>query len=223
MPYCWCRNTVLAVYPKLDWLLKGYRERSQSVDLLEIRTTRSYPIDEWSLEEGPAAWISSYRSDYIRKHLSKALGVYSLFSIEAPDFRKRSAACYLLRQRILALVSCNHPTPPEAREEDQGITIERAVSRVIQPDDRKVAGALGRTALYPVQMLRGPVKETAEILRILQRSSRVTPERYSRAIPRGPGLRMSEKYGFLRGQKLPFTSMESPSSEEGFEQEQPGD
>ena len=143
--------------------------------------------------------------------------MYSLFSIEAPDFRKRSAACYLLRQRILALVSCNHPTPPEAREEDQGITIERAVSRVIQPDDRKVAGALGRTALYPVQMLRGPVKETAEILRILQRSSRITPNRYSRAIPRGPGLRVSEKYRFLRnnrGPKLPFTSMESPSSEE---------
>ncbi len=138
--------------------------------------------------------------------------MYSLFSIEAPDFRKRSAACYLLRHRILALVSWSHPTPRETREEDQGIAIERTARRVAQ-----LAGALGRTALYPVQMLRGPVKETAEILRILQRSSRITPNRYSRAIPRGPGLRVSEKYRFLRnnrGPKLPFTSMESPSSEE---------
>jgi len=200
-PFCWCRQYVLEVFARIYAISSRFEATRQPFDLVEVRTERKYPIKSYLLA-APLDWIKHCKSGYYREYMPDAYGGFVLCTIEPPDYSARDRN-YRLLQRVLALVPKRAPTPPVelARMDSDELQQEsRKVRRTSNPALAAITAAVGRTCIYPKQLMQGNAKETVDILDAQAMTWKSESE--GRARKQFP-VRTSEFYGVLRQRRAP--------------------
>jgi len=195
-PFCWCRKYVLELFARIYAIRARCDKKRLPFDLIEMRTERLYPMQDYFLE-APFDWIKHCKASYYREQLPDAFGGFVLCTVEPPDYSKKERH-YRLYQRMLALVPKRVPTPsvelsPMDSSEPQQES--RQVQRASNPSVIAIAAAVGRVCIYPSQLMRGSATDTVKILNA--QAMIWKKDRTGQARKQFP-VRMSEFYGILR-------------------------
>ena len=160
------------------------KKRPLPLDLVEVTTTELLPTDEWTLHN-LFQLIQDHRTDYLSEFLPNE-GAFQLYSIEPSDPRDRSRVPrWRFQHRILAMIDPFQESPSSKGE----FVGQKRVVRRHHGVTRKTLGmAVGRTCLYPTQMMQGP---KAAVVELLERKR-------TWGGPASKGFRMSGYYGLLR-------------------------
>jgi len=181
-PFCWSRHYVQETFDALKYAyFSRDAKRPLPLDLVEVTATELLPTDEWNLH-GLFQFIQEHRAEFLREFLPNE-GAFQLYTIEPSDPRDRSRSPHWkFQQRVLAMIDPLQEDPPTKGEY---VGQRRVVRRHHGVTRKKLGMAVGRTCLYPTQMMRGP---KAAVVELLERK---------RAWG-GTGFRMSGYYGLLR-------------------------
>ena len=184
-PFCWSRHYVEETFDALEYAyFSRDAKRPLKLDLVEVTTTELLPTNDWGLQDLLQS-IQDHRIDFLHEFLPNE-GAFQLYTIEPSDPRDRSTSPHwIFQQRVLAMIDPFQESPPD-RGEYVG---QRRVVRRHHGVTRKTLGmAVGRTCLYPTQMMRGPKAAVVELLEL----KRTWGGKSSK------GFRMSGFYGLLR-------------------------
>ncbi len=169
------------------------RKQPLKLDLIEVTTTELLPTDERYLHQ-LFQFIQDHRTEFLRDHLPNE-GAFQLYTIEPPDPRDQSTRPHWkFQQRILAMIDPFQESPPEQGE---FVGQKRVVRRHNGINRKRLGMAVGRTALYPEQMMRGPKATVAQWLELKR----------TWGGPASKGFRMSSYYGRLRKTSLQLGKM----------------
>lgn len=216
-PFCWCRSNVYDTYERLRFTYYGHtpipapkeddeddEEREKvlpvALDLLEITTWVKFEHSKVTIPALLEANITKTRANLIRR--LDPLGAFQLYTVEPSDPR-HDAPYWMFKQRILAVVAVGSDDPPEINrgEAPAGMiagddACGRYFKRHTGVSERILAGAVGRIAAYPNQMIRGSRDDTVALLNYINGYGGI---RQSKQQGRSrTGFRMSGYYGILR-------------------------
>lgn len=208
-PFCWCRTYPVELWrrfhrvfypdmPEKDRDGEGIEftapKKALPYDLLEIRTTTKFDYKTEDLVDKLGTLLQPRQAEYLRSLNSP--GASQIYTFEPPNMQQDEPH-WLFNHRILALYYPMDRSPSEELTERLPWSMdrsERTIRRHCGITYDRLLGAIGRTYLYPKQMLRGPARYVMQVLKYYRRRSHRDRNRKLR-------LRASQMYGLLRNAK----------------------
>ena len=218
-PFCWCRSNVYDTYERLRFAYYGHmpipKPRAEQVDpderesvlpmaldLLEITTWVHLDHGKVTIPSLLKDNITDTRANFIRR--LNPFGAFQLYTVEPSDPRMKQPY-WTFKQRILAVVEVGSPDPPQINRSyaPRGMAVGddacgRYFKRHTGVTEYILAGAVGRIAAYPSQMMRGSKQDTVDLLNYINGygGTRRCKEGVAKS-----GFRLSGYYGILRNKR----------------------